>query len=805
MKKIPLLFILIVSLPTLLLARQHPDQPQPQASTAPFTGKVVEYNLDIADTTVNYTGKRVSAIAVNGSIPAPTLRFTEGDSAVIHVHNSMQVETSVHWHGLLLPNIMDGVPYLTTPPIRPGMTLTYRFALKQSGTYWYHSHTMLQEQVGLYGGIVIEPRQKRYAVDDEVVVLFSDWTNEKPRSVMKNLRREDEGSEWYSFRKGYAQSLDKLLQHHAWGERLKAAFHRMPPMDVADVYYDRFLLDGRPRLDLSKYSPGQRVRVRFINGAASSYCYLQYGGGKLQIVAADGNDVEPVEVDRMLVGVAETYDFILTIPASGTAEFRATPEDVSGYASAYFGRGDTLAPPAIPKPNVWLMSAMMPAMAVNMPGPMAGMDMGGMKGMPMDKKKGKKKMQLDGMHDMHMEQPQPDTTKPMQMPGMHMDHTMQMGNMTMPDSTEKMKDMPPGMAAQQHTLQQDTVQNPQKGSMAGMDMAMESSQDNDTLVEYNYNMLRALHKTDFPASRPRKEYTLNLTGNMYRYVWSINNKVLSEADYIRIKKGDVVRFKMVNQTMMNHPMHLHGHFFRVLNSQGEYAPLKHTVDVPPMTTITIEFAADEEKDWFFHCHILYHLVSGMARIVHYEGSERNPIMQPYPVKGLLQEDIMRVFFGSIAAKSNMVEFDANYTNTKSAFRMEADANYGGQYEADLSYERYLTQWLRPFVGVTALREKYYSVLNGDRLYDQKFALPVVGVRYTLPFFIESELRVNAKGHVRLNLESDAWLLPRLFFGWRVNTDREYHLDLQYVLNKRFALTGGYDSRYHWGGGLLVRF
>ncbi|ASZ12740.1 multicopper oxidase domain-containing protein [Chitinophaga pendula] len=711
------------------------------------------YDLYISDTTVNYTGKVRHAMAINGQIPGPVLHFREGDTAVIRVHNTMMHESSVHWHGLLLPNEMDGVPYLTTPYIKPHSTFTYKFPLRQSGTYWYHSHTMLQEQSGLYGSIVIHPRDKKPLADEEVVLLFSDWSNEKPHEILKTLRRNDGGSEWYSIKKGYPQSLDKLIQHKAWGERVKGGLERMPPMDLSDVLYDRFLLNGQPKVDLSHLKPGSTVRLRVINGSSSTYMYLQYAGGKMELVSADGIDVQPVQIDRILIGIAETYDFVIRVPMHGRYELRATAQDVSGYASAYIGHGDTIAAPTIPRPNVWKMSEMMMGMAVNMPGQM---DHGNMKGM--------EGMDHSG-HGMKMD---------MDMP---MDHSKHM----MGKDTMKM-DMDMPMNHSKHSLKKDT----------GM-------------VVFNYNMLRALAPTTFDSSKPVRKMTLRLTGNMYRYVWSINNVPLSKADKIAIKRGEVVEVTLKNETMMNHPMHLHGHFFRVLNEQGDYSPLKHTVDVPPMTSITIVFDAVEDKDWFFHCHVLYHMMSGMGRIFHYEGSTRDTVLQAFPLKKLLKEEKEWFFYGSVAAKSHIAELQANYINLNNAFRVEADANYSGQYEIEGSYERYINGWLRPYVGFSATRQEYFNVFNNRKLFEQDFSLPVVGLRYTLPFFVEADLRVNLKGRVRLQLEGEQWLLPRLFLNWRANTDWEYHTDLLYMLSKRFSLSAGYDSRYKFGGGLVMRF
>jgi len=422
----------------------------------------VEYDLTVGYKTVNYTGKQRKAMAINGQIPGPTLSFTEGDRAIIRVHNEMDVETSIHWHGILLPNQYDGVPYITTMPILPGKTHTFTFDLRQTGTYWYHSHTNLQEQRGIYGAIVIHPKEPRVKVDQDIVLVLSDWTDENPYEVLRTLKR---GSEWYSIKKGTAQSWDRVISHHAVKQRLKQSFKRMPPMDLSDVYYDRFLVNGRPSLELKDLRPGSRVRLRVINGSTATYFQLQYAGGPLTIFSADGQPVEPVIVDRVTIAVAEAYDFLLTVPEGGSYELRATAQDGSGFSSAYIGPGKKVAAPPMPRPDLFKMFS----------STMSGMDHGKMDGM------GK----MDG----------------------------------------------------------------------GVKMAKPGKPLNLT-----YGMLRATHSTRLPDSHPTREVRLELTGNMDRYIWSFNNKTLSEADKILIRKGENVRFVLVNKTMMHHPMHLHGHF-----------------------------------------------------------------------------------------------------------------------------------------------------------------------------------------------------------------------------------------------------
>ncbi|WP_171063023.1 multicopper oxidase domain-containing protein, partial [Larkinella sp. C7] len=284
------------------------------------TGKRVEYDLTIDEQTVNITGKPKQAMTINGDIPGPTMRFTEGDVAVIRVHNKLKTETSLHWHGILLPNKQDGVSYLNTPPIQAGDTYTFEYPLVQSGTYWFHSHTRYQEQVGVYGSIVIQPQQPTYKVDHDLVLLLSDWTDENPEYILKNLKRRNE---WYSIKKNNVQSLNRIIQHKAVGAYLRQSMMKMAPMDISDVYYDRFLVNGKDTVRYPEIKAGQTVRLRVINASASTYFHINYAGGPMKLISADGLDVQPVEVDRRLIAIAETYDFIITVPNGGAFEVRA--------------------------------------------------------------------------------------------------------------------------------------------------------------------------------------------------------------------------------------------------------------------------------------------------------------------------------------------------------------------------------------------------------------------------------------------------------------------------------------------------
>jgi CopA family copper-resistance protein len=331
-------------------------------------GRVI-YHLYISDTVVNYTGKKANAIAINGSIPAPELHFTEGDTAEIHVHNLMHMETSIHWHGLILPNDQDGVPYLTTAPIKKHSTAVYRFPIVQNGTYWYHSHSMLQEQSGMYGAFIIH--KKGNNTEKEYTVLLSDWTNEKPERVERSLHN---ATDWYAIKKGATQDYWQAIREKKLATKLTSEWKRMLAMDVSDVYYNLFTTNGKAADRVPNVKAGEKVRLRVINGSSSTYFWLRYAGGEITVVATDGKDVVPVKVDRLIIGVSETYDIEVTVPDKGSYELMATSEDRTKSTSLWIGDG--IRHPMQPMPRLKYFEGMkMMNGMMNMDGSMNDMDM----------------------------------------------------------------------------------------------------------------------------------------------------------------------------------------------------------------------------------------------------------------------------------------------------------------------------------------------------------------------------------------------------------------------------------------------
>lgn len=682
--------------------------------------EVVEYTLNIEETKISPAGKPVRALTINGGLPGPTLRFKEGDMARIHVVNGLKgEEVSTHWHGLLVPNIEDGVPYLTTPPIFPGKSRTFEFSLKHSGTYWYHSHTGLQEQRGVYGSIVIEPKGgEKVKADHDVVLVVSDWTNENPDDVMRTLMR---GSDWYAIKKGTAQSILGAYKAGFLKDYFKREKSRLPPMDVSDVAYDAFLINGKRRSEI-KAKPGEKVRLRVINAAASSYFYLNSATGPLTIVGADGNNVQPINQNRLLIGMAETYDLMITVPGSGAWEFRATAQDSSGRASVFIGSGEEKLAAETERINPYSMNVALAAVLDQLD------ETGG----------------LSDKEALAEEKPRP---------------------------------LPP------------------------------------------YKRLEATEQTTLPKSAPVRREILKLNGDMMRYIWTINGTTLTEDSKIPVKRGEVLQLEIVNNSMMHHPMHLHGHFFRLLMQDGpdpKYAPLKHTVDVPPMSRRIIEFYANEEKDWAFHCHLLYHMHMGMMKVISYDdqGPDHKPALDLknenqlyYMVDGNIQSQ-MTMGYARLMNQRN--DFGAMWkTGWGHGETGMMESHDGGpmhsheempdvEYEVDLMWMRYINpRWM------TMAGYRFTNMMDDDE--DTAF----VGFTHRLPYMVDFTSAVESNGDLRFSLAKTFQLTNRLSAFGRVEYDTAqewmWMAGANYTLTKNLGLITSYDSDYGIGAGLSFRF
>jgi len=527
------------------------------------------YDLEVGPVTLDVSGQPVDGFAINGQVPAPLLRFTEGEDLTINVTNTLKVDTSIHWHGFVLPFDQDGVPGMSFPGIKPGETFTYRFKAPKAGTYWYHSHSGLQEGAGMYGPIIIEPEGREpFRYDRDYAVVLSDWHEDSPMQVFRNLKRSPDHYNGIQrtvgefFRDASEDGLDAAISDRLdWGEM------RMMPSDISDVQGYTYLMNGQNADQnwTGLFEPGERVRLRFINASAMTFFDVRIPGLKMTVVQADANNVRPVPVDEFRIAVAETYDVIVR-PRDDKA-FTIFAETM---ARDGFARG-TLAPREG-------MAGKVPELRDPPRLTMADMDHGSMDGM---------------------------------------DHAT-MGH---------------DMGAMDHSKMDH--------SAMGHDMsAMMSGEDDDPfyapgsgLEPDAANGGKFLSLADLRAQEPLyeerpydREIRLRLTGNMERYMWSINDRKLSEAEPLRLQYGERVRFTFINETMMAHPMHLHGMWKIVDVGAGKWNPLKHVLTVPPNVTISADVEVDAPGQWAFHCHLMYHMAAGMFRKVIVEGGPEDTAM-----------------------------------------------------------------------------------------------------------------------------------------------------------------------------------
>jgi CopA family copper-resistance protein len=544
---------------------------------APDRSPETDFSLDIGTTPVNFTGAMRHATTVNGSLPGPTLRMRQGSTVTLRVRNHLPVPTSIHWHGILLPFQMDGVPGFSYAGIAPGETFVYRFALRQSGTYWYHSHSGFQEQTGLYGALVIEPDgAPRQHADRDYVVMLNDWTDEAPAHVMAMLKKQ---SDYYStarptfaglLRDASREGLAGALAERRMWNRMR--MNRGDLADVTGVTYTYLMNGVTPHGNWTGlFRRGERLRLRFINGSSMSIFDVRIPGLKMTVVAADGQDVEPVSVDEFRISVAETYDVIVEPADDRAYTVFAQSMDRSGYA-----RG-TLAPALGMQADVPLLD----------PRPLLTMrDMTG--------------------------------AGPIVVSAGHAEHA----------ATPSMQDMPgmsmPMTGSAAAAVAEAPMQHARTESAAGVDMHVATPRDNidDPGVGLRGNGRRVLSYADLhtlggslDTRAPGREIELHLTGNMQRYMWSFDGVKFSDAPPIRFHSGERLRIVLVNDTMMNHPIHLHGMWSELQNPDGSFQVRKHTINVQPAQRVSYAVTANAPGRWAFHCHMLYHMEAGMMREV----------------------------------------------------------------------------------------------------------------------------------------------------------------------------------------------
>jgi CopA family copper-resistance protein len=542
---------------------------QSAAEAGPVTLSGNRFDLDITYKPVNFSGQERIATVINGSLPAPTLRWREGEEVVLRVTNNLAEDSSVHWHGIILPSNMDGVPGLSFDGIRPGQSFEYSFTVNQSGTYWYHSHSGFQEQLGLYGAIIIDPREtEQISYDRDYVVMLSDWSDSSPAAIYSKLRKM---GHYYNFNQRTLSDVFQEVQEkgveQTWNDRRMWNLMRMSDRDIADVtaYTYTYLMNGfSPDPGWTAlFNRGEKIRLRFINSAAMTIFDVRIPGLKMMVVAADGQNIEPVTVDEFRIGVAETYDVIVEPEDDRAYALFAQSIDRSGYA---FG---TLTPDIALQADVPAMDTR-PVLTMS--------DMG---------------MVMSGMN----------------MPAMEMDAMpMQIAGMAGHGSNQ-----PVEHAATEYSPQVDMrSENPQSGlNDPGIGLREHQTRYNRKVL--TYADIKNLTPT-IDRREPNREIQLHLTGNMHRYMWSMNGIPFADADALELTYGERLRITLVNDTMMTHPIHLHGMWSELETGAPDYIPRKHTVLVQPGKKISYLVTADALGRWAYHCHLLYHM-SGMFREV----------------------------------------------------------------------------------------------------------------------------------------------------------------------------------------------
>jgi CopA family copper-resistance protein len=589
----------------------------PRVASASFADSVIlrgdYFNLVVGRVAVNYTGRLAHATTVNGLVPGPTLRWCEGDTVTLSVTNQLKEATSIHWHGVRTPSEMDGVPGLSFPGIAPGETFVYRFPVRQSGTYWYHSHSRFQEQTGLYGALIIDPLDKHpIEYDREYVVVLSDWTDEDPDAILSNLKQQ---SSYYNFHQRTAGTFVSDVQSKGLGatmlDRLRWGRMNMSPADILDVSGAAYtyLLNGNPPGAnwTGIFRPRERVRLRFINASSMTIFDVRIPGLPMSVVQADGNDVEPVSVDEFRISVAEVYDVIVQPPDASAYTVFAQAEDRTGYARGTLAPRYGLRapiPPMDPRPMRTMADMGMSMHGMNMSGGanMPGMDMGGTGGKVGAETQPMAATEMGNSSEYAKRARMVGPNAPGQ-PG--------------PRTSVEFKEPDLGDREAPAVRQVAPSIGPQVDNVAPMPTERLSSGGEGFPAGrrvLSYADLRAVYRGTDPRP-PDREIEVHLTGNMERFIWGIDGARFSDAEPIRLRLGERLRFTLVNDTMMEHPIHLHGLWSEIENGQHEFRPYKHTVNVKPAERLSFLVSADTPGQWAFHCHLLYHMESGMFRAV----------------------------------------------------------------------------------------------------------------------------------------------------------------------------------------------
>lgn len=791
--------------------------------------------------TVDFAGEYCKALAINNQIPAPTLHFKEGDHVTINVHNHLEEGTSIHWHGVLLPWNMDGVENVSQEAIPPGKVFSYKFKLKQSGTYWYHAHASFQEQEGMYGGFIIDPPEPpAYHYNKDYVVVLSDWSNTSADQIFANLKKE---GHYYSsefpiqpslthfiseYDKASPKEREKLIEDYQMMQEM-----RMNIYDFSDVAYDAFLLNGRTKCNpwTAPVKIGDTVRLRFIGAGGSTIFRVKIPGTRMEVVHIQGHDVEPYSVKDFTIAPGETTDVLVKIQEDSPYIIYAESSDTLGVA---YGALITHSQQKInyqevkpfPRPEAVMMGSHMGhgGMGHGM------MDHGGMKheesSMPMDSKSSDPQMSMSSQQSGSMDHGgMKHETSSMLMDSKASDHQMSMssqqhGMKSMKaesnDSISVMKEskasdhqmnmnsehgkmigheamkhgvssMPMDSKSSEHQMSMDSDQHdmntmkkrsdPSHSMMGSMDE--KPSQTTGT----KYQNLKATFKTNDPR-KPVQEIKMVLSGYMGRFMWFINGLPEFEAEPILIEPGKRYRIIFTNESMMHHPMHLHGHFFILRNGHGEYDPFLHTIEVPPGATIVADFDADASGQWFFHCHHLYHMIAGMARVFRYstfmedykktlsqENSSASPCIaqQPHEPEFVKHPQghgphLLRANFLDLGVDPyhNVQKGNLNFltgwdTHKLQLYSEDAEIRKGKVENADLD----IFYWY----GIS----EFWAIKGGANYFykpsHRPYWQPGVGVEGLFPYFIYTNLRSYLhEGSIKFDLQvnRDTQLTDRLF-------------------------------------------
>jgi CopA family copper-resistance protein len=567
-----------------------------------------QIDLLVREEKLDFGERRGTAVTINGTVPGPLVRLREGGEAILRVTNGLEEDTSIHWHGLLLPPGMDGVPGVSFAGIKAGEHFTYRFPVRQNGTYWYHSHSAGQEQAGHYGPLIIDAATPEpFHYDREHVVVLSDWTSEDPTRVLARLKRRQN---YYNFQRRTVGTFFKDVAKNGFKptitDRLEWGRMRMDPSDISDVtgFTYTFLMNGfAPESNWTAlFQPGERVRLRFINAGAATYFDLRIPGLPMTVVSVDGQHVQPVTVDEIRIAIAETYDLIVEPKEERAYTIFAEAMDRSGFA-----RGTLATESGMTAPLPLRRERVVATMADMGMGDMAGMtSMSGGEGVKGGDDTSMANMKMPAATAMAPAQPASDAMP--DMPGMKMEAAPAMSGSAPSDGPVK-------HGPDDHGPANSAVPMETKSRLAepGTGLA-----DTGTRVLL-YSDLRSLQPAG-DLRPPGREIELHLTGNMERYMWGFDGKKFSEAEPIQFHYGERVRLTLVNDTMMNHPIHIHGMFMELDNGAGPFKPKKHTINVQPAERLSLDITADALGNWAFHCHILYHMEMGMFRVVSVVGN-----------------------------------------------------------------------------------------------------------------------------------------------------------------------------------------